>query len=88
MLVETISDALAMVEMGLDVAEMNIGGLQMETRKGKKRVAPYLNVDHIDFTALLALERHGIIIEARPTPNDKKLDVLKLLKDKDIFWVW
>ena len=76
--VGTPRDARLLLQRGLDVKSINIGG--MHYSEGKREVLPYVYVDDADRRELLAIAAGGVALEARDVPQADPVDLLPLLK--------
>lgn len=70
-------DVLRLVEKGVELESINVGGLHFY--EGKTQVSKALCVDNKDIQALLSLGKKGIKLEARIVPTDERIDVLEML---------
>ncbi|GFZ32716.1 hypothetical protein CSC2_32420 [Clostridium zeae] len=68
------TDVLRMVEGGVDIKSVNIGG--MAFREGKKQVTSAVSVDQKDIDAFKALNAKGIELEIRKVVTDSKVDLM------------
>lgn len=81
LLFATPQDVLAVVEAGIPLTSVNIGGLRYTV--GKKMLTNFISLDQQDVAAFQQLGQYGIELEIRQVPNDRKLDLLQLIqKDK------
>lgn len=72
------TDVLRIVEGGVDIKSVNIGG--MAYRDGKTQVNNAISIDNEDIKAFNQLSKRGIELEARKVSSDNKLDMLTLIK--------
>ncbi len=72
-------EARLLLEHGLDVRSVNIGG--MHHSEGKREVLPYVYVDEDDRCELLAIAAGGVALEARDVPQADPVDLLPLLNE-------
>ena len=72
------SSVLRMVEAGVDIKSINVGG--MSFKEGKRQISGAVSVDAKDEEAFNKLHEKGIEIEYRKVDTDKKADVMELLK--------
>ena len=77
LLLETPQELLQLVNSGLKVEKINIGG--MHYRAGKHPLTPYIYVDEDDIATLKKLSELGIQLEGKDVPNAKSIDILKKL---------
>ncbi len=75
--VGTPRDALSLLEHGLSVKSVNVGG--MHYSEGKRELLPYVYVDDADRRDLLAIAAAGVFLEARDVPQADPVDLVPLL---------
>lgn len=78
--VESLSDAIELVRLGLKIPSINLGGIHM--RPGRQMLLPYLYLDSHEMKAILELSTEGIKIFAKDLPESKEIDVVALIKQK------
>lgn len=78
LLVEAPKEILTLIEKGLKIEKVNVGG--MHYKPGKRRLAPYIFVDEEDITAFKKMRDMNIELEGQDVPTAKKIDILKALK--------
>ncbi|WP_243077792.1 PTS mannose transporter subunit IIAB [Pantoea sp. MQR6] len=71
------TDVLRVVEQGVDIKTVNIGG--MAFRQGKTQVNNAVSVDEQDITAFRKLNERNIELEVRKVSNDPKLKMMDLI---------
>lgn len=71
-------DVLRMVEQGVDINSVNIGG--MSFKRGKKQIKNAVSVDNIDIEAFKKLNDKGIELEIRKVPSDSKQYIMPLIE--------
>ncbi|MCE1654002.1 PTS sugar transporter subunit IIB, partial [Enterobacter hormaechei] len=71
-------DVLRLVEDGVDITSVNIGG--MAFRQGKTQVNNAISVDETDIAAFKKLNERGIELEARKVASDSRLQMMDLLQ--------
>lgn len=71
------TDVERVVEQGVDIKTVNIGG--MAFRQGKIQVNNAVSVDEKDITAFRKLNERGIELEVRKVSNDPKLKMMDLI---------
>ncbi|MFC0323508.1 PTS mannose transporter subunit IIAB [Gallibacterium melopsittaci] len=76
------SDALFLVEAGLDIKSVNIGG--MAYRDGKKQITSAVSVDQKDIDAFKKLAELNVELDVRKVSNDRKEDMIDLLKKSNL----
>ena len=72
------AEALALVEGGLKIDRVNIGGLHFTV--GKVQLGRALFLDEKDKDALRAIAKRGVRLEGRPLPTDPEEDVMAELE--------
>jgi mannose/fructose/sorbose-specific phosphotransferase system IIB component len=72
------SEVLYMIEKGLKIASLNIGG--MHFINGRKQLTENVCVDNEDIENLHQIHSKGIEIESRVLPNDDKLNIIDILE--------
>ena len=80
LLVSSPTDLLKLVEGGLSISEVNVGGVHF--REGRKKLLPYLYLDSEDEDSLEKLAVKGIRLEARDVPTAKGIDVISLIEER------
>ncbi|EUJ41395.1 mannose/fructose/sorbose PTS transporter subunit IIB [Brochothrix campestris] len=76
------TDVLSLIEQGLPLTTINIGG--MSYTQGKQMINNFLAVDEIDINAFKSLAARAIELEVRVITSDAKLDLMSLLQQKNI----
>lgn len=71
------TDVLRVIEDGIDITSVNIGG--MAFHEGKQMVTNAISVDETDIKAFNALNDKGIELEARKVAADSKVSMMTLL---------
>ncbi|OKP05730.1 N-acetylgalactosamine-specific enzyme IIB component of PTS [Xenorhabdus eapokensis] len=72
------TDVLRIVEGGVAIESVNIGG--MAFRQGKTQINNAISVDKTDIEAFEKLNSRGIELEARKVASDSRLNMMDLLK--------
>ncbi|SFN42078.1 PTS system D-mannose-specific IIA component, Man family /PTS system D-mannose-specific IIB component, Man family [Xenorhabdus japonica] len=72
------TDVLRIVEGGVNIESINIGG--MAFRQGKNQINNAISVDGTDIEAFEKLNSRGIELEARKVASDTRLNMMDLLK--------
>ncbi|PHM63812.1 N-acetylgalactosamine-specific enzyme IIB component of PTS [Xenorhabdus ishibashii] len=72
------TDVLRIVEGGVAIESVNIGG--MAFRQGKTQINNAISVDKTDIEAFEKLNSRGIELEARKVASDTRLNMMDLLK--------
>ena len=70
-------DIVRMVEGGVPITSVNIGG--MAFREGKQQITKAVSVDDADRAAFRSLHERGIELEIRPVATDSKVDIMSKL---------
>lgn len=68
------AEALALVEKGLKIDRVNVGGLHFTM--GKVQLGRALFLNETDKLALRALAKRGVRLEGRPLPTDPEEDLM------------
>ncbi|MBU3191725.1 mannose/fructose/sorbose PTS transporter subunit IIB [Clostridium bowmanii] len=71
------TDVLRMVEGGVAIKSVNIGG--MSFKAGKKQITSVISVDDTDVEAFKKLNEKGIELEIRKISSDSKVDLMSKL---------
>ncbi|MBB5337226.1 mannose/fructose/sorbose PTS transporter subunit IIB [Pectinatus brassicae] len=71
------TSVLEMVEAGVDIKSVNIGG--MSFKEGKRQISGAISVDDKDEAAFNKLHEKGIELECRKVDTDKKVNIMDLL---------
>ena len=77
-IVESPRDLLALIGRGLDVPEVNIGG--MHYAEGKRELLPYVFVDDDDVAVMKEIMAGGTKLTARDVPQAQPQDLAVLLR--------
>ncbi len=79
LVLRTPADAVRLLEAGVPLAAVNVGG--MHFAEGKVRLLSYVYVDGRDAEALRRLAAGGVRLTAQDVPGNPAHDVEKLLKE-------
>lgn len=71
------TDVVRMVEGGVAINSVNIGG--MSFKQGKKQITSAVSVDDTDIKAFKKLNKKGIELEIRKVSSDSKVDLMSKL---------
>jgi mannose/fructose/sorbose-specific phosphotransferase system IIB component len=71
------TDVVRMVEGGVAIKSVNIGG--MSFKEGKKQITNVVSVDGTDIEAFKKLNKKGIELEIRKISSDSKVDLMSKL---------
>lgn len=71
------TDVVRMVEGGVVIKSVNIGG--MSFKAGKKQITSVVSVDDTDIEAFKKLNEQGIELEIRKISSDSKVDLMSKL---------
>ncbi len=74
------SEALALLEAGVAVDRVNVGGLHYTV--GKVQLGRALFLDQKDKTALRAIAARGVPLEGRPLPSDPEENLAAMLEGR------
>lgn len=77
LLVSSPRDALRLVEYGVSIQEINVGGLHF--REGKRQILPFVFADQTDIEAFRSLLQRGVRLECRDVPTCRRTDLKKAL---------
>ena len=78
LLVDAPRSIVELVEAGVDITEVNVGG--MHFKPGKNQISPFIFVDENDVKSFRELFDKNIELEGRDVPTRSKLDIAELLK--------
>ena len=78
MLAANPKDILYMIENGVDIKSLNIGGMHFV--HGKRQLLCNLSVDDKDIEELYAIYTKGVEIEGRVLPSDERVNVIPLIE--------
>jgi len=78
LLVDTPKTIVELVEAGVAIAEVNVGG--MHFKPGKNQIAPFIFVDDDDIRYFRWLYDRGIKLEGRDVPTRTAVDIGRVLK--------
>ncbi|SEJ97613.1 PTS system, mannose-specific IIB component [Propionispira arboris] len=70
-------DVLKMIEGGVPIKSVNIGG--MAFKEGKKQITKAVSIDDVDREAFQKMHELGVELEIRPIVNDAKIDIMSKL---------
>lgn len=70
-------DVLRMIEGGVPITSVNIGG--MAFKEGKTQITKAVSVDDSDRKAFRQMHELGVELEIRPVVNDSKIDMMSRL---------
>lgn len=73
------TDVLRIVQLGVDIKSVNIGGMSFQ--KGKKQITKAISVNQKDIDSFKKLHELGLELEIRPVPDDRKKDLIKVLEE-------
>jgi len=82
-LVESPREILALLELGVKIESVNVGGMHFSP--GKSPVNDFLYLDREDCSVFEQIIQRGVVVEGRALPKDKSIDVaaeIKKLKNK------
>lgn len=77
LLVETPKEILTLIEKGLTIKKVNIGG--MHYKQGKRRIAPYIFVDEDDIACFKKMDDMQIELEGKDVPTAPKIDIINAI---------
>ena len=73
LIVETPADMLELLRGGLDVDEVNVGGMHFSP--GKREVLSYVYVDADDVRAMRKIVERGVALRAQDVPQTQPVDL-------------
>ena len=73
------TDVLRLVEQGVKINVINIGG--MAFKQGKTQLTKAVSVDQNDINAFYALGERGVHLDLRVVTSDPQVDVIKKLRE-------
>lgn len=76
------SDVLALIEGGVPLTSINVGGISH--KEGKKMVSHAVAVDQKDIDAFKAIDAKGIELEVRKVSSDSRQAMMDLLKKNNL----
>ena len=77
LLFENPEDILRLVQQGVDIKEVNVGGMRFET--DRKQITKAVSVREADIQAFEELHNLGVNLELRQLPGDQSVDFMKTL---------
>ena len=80
LLFENPQDALAVIEKGVEIPELNVGS--MAHSAGKVQINNVLSVDQNDVDTFKKLKELGVKFDVRKVANDSRSDLFKLIEAK------
>lgn len=72
------TDVTKLIKAGIPIQEVNVGGMKFS--HGKKMITNFISVDELDIEAFKFLNVHGIELEIRKVPSDRKVNLIDVLK--------
>ncbi|VDR30449.1 Sorbose-specific phosphotransferase enzyme IIB component [Raoultella terrigena] len=75
-------DVLTMVQQGVKIATLNIGG--MAWRPGKKQLTKAVSLDQTDIDAFRQLDQLGVILDLRVVASDPSINILDKLAQQSV----
>ncbi|KAE8127243.1 MULTISPECIES: PTS system mannose/fructose/N-acetylgalactosamine-transporter subunit IIB [Bifidobacterium] len=82
MVVETPQDVIRLMDGGIPVTEVNVGGITY--KEGMTRVTESVSVGKAEIEAFQELHRRGIKLEVRQLPSSSHSDMMDDLKAKNL----
>ncbi len=73
-------DIIKIIQKGIKINSINIGG--MSYQKGKTQITDAISVNKNDIKSFYELHKMNIELEIRKVPNDKKINLIDILKNK------
>ncbi|MGG5371794.1 PTS system mannose/fructose/N-acetylgalactosamine-transporter subunit IIB [Enterococcus sp. AZ196] len=78
LLFATPQDVVEVVESGVDLKAVNIGGMRFS--EGKKMITNFISMNEHDAQCFVKLANAGVELEIRQVPTDRKTDLIQLIK--------
>lgn len=78
-LVASPKDVVRLVKGGVDIREVNIGG--MHFCEGKRQILHFVCVDSTDIESLRTLDRMGVEFDCRDVPTSRRIDLKAILHE-------
>ena len=82
LLFENPQDVLRLVEEGVPLETINVGGMRFEN--GRTQITQAVSVDSENVAAFRALAEKGIELDLRQLPSDRSTNFIKELDSKNI----
>lgn len=79
MLFTNPTDVVRLIEGGIPISSVNIGGMSFSP--GKKQINSTISVNLTDIAAFKRLNQLGIKLEVRKVPSDSQVNLMKLIKN-------
>ncbi|MGO3912413.1 PTS system mannose/fructose/N-acetylgalactosamine-transporter subunit IIB [Enterococcus viikkiensis] len=73
-------DVLEVVQAGVDLKAVNIGGMRF--CEGKKMITNFISMNEDDLACFRTLAELGVKLEVRQVPTDRKTDLMQLIKKR------
>lgn len=70
-------DALQLLETGVKISSINVGG--MHYGEGKKQILPFLSVNAHDIESFEKINKMNVMLEGRILPGDTPIDIIDIL---------
>lgn len=80
--VESPEDVLALMDAGVEVKEVNVGGVTYKTGMKQVSEAVYASEEHL--AAYKKLAERGVKMTIQQVPNSPREDMMKKLKEKGL----
>ncbi len=71
-------DIIKVIKKGIKIKSINIGG--MSYKEGKKQITDAISVNKEDIKSFYKLNKMNIELEIRKVPNNKKINIMNILK--------
>lgn len=75
-------DVLTMVQQGVKIATLNIGG--MAWRPGKKQLTKTVSLDAADINAFQQLDKLGVKLDLRVVASDPSVNILEKIAEQSV----
>ncbi|EOH91748.1 PTS system mannose/fructose/N-acetylgalactosamine-transporter subunit IIB [Enterococcus pallens] len=80
LLFENPEDIVRLVKQGVDIKEVNVGGMRFET--DRKQITKAVSVKESDIKAFNELDQLGVKLELRQLPGDQSVDFIRMLQNE------
>jgi PTS system mannose-specific IIB component len=71
------TDVVRMIEGGIEIKTVNIGGMCF--KEGKRQITKAVSVDETDIAAFKNMHEKGVELEIRKVASDSKIDLMSVL---------
>lgn len=82
MVVETPQDVVRLLDLGLDIKDVNVGGITY--KENMTRISEAVSVGADEIEAFKELDKRGINLTLQQLPNNQQVPVMPRLRDKKL----